>query len=85
MAAGLNNIGKTKKKSPRKDPVQAAIDYGIDIQALIDNAGRTIAERIKRHQIALNTVESLQKAKKETHLKLKTIKKLQKKKPDPNQ
>jgi len=57
-----NNSRKTKSKSAQADHLQAAIDYGIDVQALIDNAGRSCAERIKRHQIALNTVESLRKA-----------------------
>ena len=54
---------KIKNKSVKKDPVQAAIDYGIDVPALIDNIGRSFSERIKRHQIALNTVEKLQKVK----------------------
>lgn len=45
------------------DEIQAAIDYGIDIQALIDNLKRTPAERIRRHQIALNTANMLRKAK----------------------
>ena len=53
---------KKNNKSIQTDPVQAAIDYGIDISALIDNAGRSCAERIKRHQIALNTAEKLRKA-----------------------
>ena len=43
--------------------VQAAIDYGIDVQALIDNLKRTPEERVIRHQIALNAMEALQKAK----------------------
>jgi hypothetical protein len=42
---------------------QAAIDYGIDVQQLMDNLKRTPAERIRRHQMALNAVEKLQKAK----------------------
>jgi hypothetical protein len=43
--------------------IQAAADYGIDISMLIDNLKRTPAERIRRHQIALNTVKLLRKAK----------------------
>ena len=54
---------KTGSKSVKKDPIRAAIDYGIDVPALIDNIGRSFSERIKRHQIALNTVEKLQKVK----------------------
>lgn len=62
MAYKLHKKSKIKNKSVKKDPLQAAIDYGIDIPALTDNIGRSISERIKRHQIALNTVEKLQKA-----------------------
>lgn len=47
----------------RSDEIQAAIDYGIDISALIDNLKRTPAERIRRHQIALDTMKKLRKAK----------------------
>ena len=43
--------------------IQNAIDYGIDVQQLMDNLKRTPAERIRRHQMALNAVEKLRKAK----------------------
>jgi hypothetical protein len=46
-----------------KDPVQEAIDCGIDSAALRDNLALSPAERLRRHQIALNTVEMLQKVK----------------------
>jgi hypothetical protein len=62
MAVEQNKSRKTKSKSVQTDPVQAAIDYGIDVSALIDNAGRSCTERIKRHQIALNTAKRLRKA-----------------------
>ena len=48
---------------PRKDPIRAAADYGIDIPMLFDNIARTPAERIRRHQIALETFWALRKAK----------------------
>ena len=51
-----NNLRQPKK-------IQAAIDYGIDVSAIIENLKRTPAERIRRHQIALNTAEKLRKAK----------------------
>jgi len=51
---------KTNKRQPNE--VRAAIDYGIDVSMLIENLKRTPAERIKRHQIALETVEKLRKA-----------------------
>ena len=47
----------------QEDEVQAAINYGIDISMLIDNISRNHAERIRRHQIALNAVEKLRRAK----------------------
>ncbi len=55
------NKHKSKLRWPKE--VQAAIDYGIDIYALIANLKRTPAERIRRHQIALNTAQKLRKAK----------------------
>ena len=48
---------------PRKDPIRAAADYGIDIPMLIDNIARTPAERIRRHQIALETFKALRRTK----------------------
>ncbi|MCH8217131.1 MAG: hypothetical protein IH892_10195 [Planctomycetes bacterium] len=45
-----------------EDPVQAAADYGIDVSQLRDNLALSVAERLRRHRIALNTVEMLQKA-----------------------
>jgi hypothetical protein len=54
---------KTKKPSRKKDVNQAAIDYGIDIYAIKDNLKSSPAERIRRHQIALNIVEKFRKAK----------------------
>lgn len=48
---------------PRKDPILAAAEYGIDIPMLIANLARTPAERIRRHQIALETFRAFRKAK----------------------
>ena len=60
--------GKSKKagsvsRRPRKDPIQAAAEYGIDIPMLMANLARTPAERIRRHQIALEAFRVLRKAK----------------------
>jgi len=41
----------------------AARDYGVDIQMLQANLNRPVIERIRRHQIALDTFEKLRKAK----------------------
>jgi hypothetical protein len=53
----------SSKHSAHTDEIQAAADYGIDISMLIENLKRTPEERIRRHQIALNTVKLLRKAK----------------------
>jgi len=52
------------RKSTQQDEIQKAIDYGIDIKMLKANLKRTVAERIRRHQAALDLVRRLQKAKK---------------------
>jgi seryl-tRNA(Sec) selenium transferase len=82
---------KPRKNSNRHsayaDEIMAAIDYGIDISMLIENLKRTPAERIRRHQIALNTATKLRKAKKAMNrprdkqaiLQLEAIKKLKNK------
>jgi len=40
----------------------AAKKYGIDISMLVDNLALTPKDRIRRHQIALNTIEKLRNA-----------------------
>jgi len=62
MAEKDNHEKGCKNVSPQPDPIQAAIDYGIDVTVLRDNLGRTPAERIRRHQIALNTAKKLRQA-----------------------
>jgi hypothetical protein len=46
----------------QEDAVRAAREYGIDVAMLIDNLKRSPTERIRRHQIALETMEALQQA-----------------------
>jgi len=62
MAAKLKKSKMQKNKSQQIDQIQAAINHGIDISMLIQNIRRGYTERIVRHQIALNTVEKLRKA-----------------------
>jgi hypothetical protein len=50
-------------KKRTKDAVKAAEEFGIDIQALKDNLKLSCEQRIRRHQIALTTVEKLREAK----------------------
>jgi hypothetical protein len=63
MKQQKNKIAEIPPPGPRKDPIRAAADYGIDIPMLIDNMARTPAERIRRHQIALETFKALHKTK----------------------
>ncbi len=62
MAAKSKKNRMPKSKSLSTAEIQAAIDYGIDVSMLIDNINRSYTERIRRHQIALNTAEKLRKA-----------------------
>jgi hypothetical protein len=52
-----------KSVSGRDYRLKAADDYGIDIPALIENIKRSVFDRIRRHNIALNTAEKLREAK----------------------
>jgi hypothetical protein len=63
MKRRKNKIARNSPPKQRKDPIRAAADYGIDIPMLIANLARTPAERIRRHQIALETFRALRKAK----------------------
>jgi len=63
MGATRKSKNKTVENLLQSEQIQAAIDNGIDVQSLIDNLKRAPAERIRRHQIALNTVNMLRKAK----------------------
>jgi hypothetical protein len=62
MAHRRNNKS-AKNNAVKTDPVRAAAEFGIDIEALKDNLKLSCTERIRRHQIALNTVEKLRRAK----------------------
>lgn len=63
MRRGKNKANKIAPPRPRKDPVRAAAEYGIDIPMLIANLARTPAERVRRHQIALEAFRAFRKAK----------------------
>jgi len=63
MARKSNKNAKRMNNSRQMDPIQAATDYGIDVSMLADNLRRSVTDRIKRHQIALNTAKKLRKAK----------------------
>jgi hypothetical protein len=62
MAHRRNNKS-ANNNAAKADPVRAAAEFGIDVSALIDNLKLSPIERIRRHQIALNTVEKLRRAK----------------------
>jgi hypothetical protein len=63
MKSEKNKSRRIAVPQPRKDPIRAAAEYGIDIPMLIANLRRTPAERIRRHQIALDTFRMLRKSK----------------------
>ena len=53
-----------KKRTVKNKPdIANASDYGLDIAMLKANLKRTYAQRIRRHQIALDTMQKLRKAK----------------------
>jgi hypothetical protein len=63
MAEKAKKNVKNRIKSRQTDPLLIATDYGIDVSMLVDNLKRSVTDRIKRHQIALNATEKLRKAK----------------------
>jgi len=63
MARKSEENAEGKKIASQTDPIQAAIDYGIDVSMLADNLRRSVAERLRRHQIVLNMIKKLEKAK----------------------
>jgi hypothetical protein len=59
----MKQMKNKRMYKPRKDPIRAAAEYGIDIPMLMANLARTPAERIRRHQIALDTMKMLSNSK----------------------
>ena len=45
------------------DPIETAKAYGIDVSMLVDNLGRSVTERLRRHEIARRTAQMLRRAK----------------------
>ncbi len=60
-----NKTAKRVKK--RKDPIQKAIDYGIDVTLLYERLKLTPTERIEKHEQMLEFVEELRRAGKEKY------------------
>jgi hypothetical protein len=61
MARKQGQPARPRPPKPR-DAIEEAIVYGIDVAALRENLARTPAERLHRHQIALDRMRMLQKA-----------------------
>jgi len=64
----MRTVSGPSKSPPQTPPeptgaIRAAVEYGIDVEMLRANLALTPAERLRRHQMALNTVEMLRKAK----------------------
>ncbi|MBI3599846.1 MAG: hypothetical protein HY097_04290 [Nitrospinae bacterium] len=56
-----------QKKYKAKNPIQDAIEYGIDVTLLYEREDLSPTERIERHQQALEFVEELRRAGKNKH------------------
>jgi hypothetical protein len=56
---------RPQEQTPPEPPgaIREAVEYGIDVSLLRANLALTPAQRLRRHQIALNTVEMLREAK----------------------
>lgn len=52
-----------KAQAELPEAIREAAEHGIDVSMLRANLALTPAERLRRHQIALNTAEMLRKAK----------------------
>ena len=51
---------KTIEQLVAENPaLKAAQEYGVDVQALVDNLNRSVEERIRRHQISLNLFQQI--------------------------
>ena len=82
MAHRQNNKS-ARTNAVKADPVRAAAEFGIDIEALKDNLKLSYSERIRRHQIKLNAMIKSGKpikrpSDKRILLELEAIKKLRK-------
>ena len=62
MASKIGRDRRTKVGGDAAGAVEAAAAYGLDISQLRDNLALTVAERLRRHQMALDTIELLQRA-----------------------
>jgi len=61
VASPSESVSDLIKRIPE---LAQARDYGVDIPMLLANLNRPVIERIRRHQIALDTFDKLRKAKK---------------------
>lgn len=64
MAGSRDKSGRQQSASVRGCEIEAAAEYGVDVAQLEANVKRSVAERIRRHRIALGAVEKLREAKK---------------------
>jgi len=55
-------IRKRKNKTKPKDPIQVAVDFGIDLTLLYERLKLTPTERIEKHEQMLEFVEELRRA-----------------------
>lgn len=60
----------TQTKDKLKDPIQEAIDYGIDVTLLYQSLSLTSTQRMRRHDKFLKEIAELRKAGERKHGKL---------------
>ena len=63
MAEAIGTEKADAIPSEANEPIRAAAANGVDVGQLRDNLALTVAERLRRHQLALDVVETLQRAK----------------------
>ena len=59
---GQPEQSNVQKQPPSPDPIREAVEAGIDLSLLRANLALSPTERLRRHQIALDRMRLLQKA-----------------------
>ena len=63
MAEAIGSEKADAIPSEANEPIRTAAANGVDVGQLRDNLALTVSERLRRHQLALDVVETLQRAK----------------------
>lgn len=63
----INKVKEPTSNYKPKDPIQEAIDFGIDVTLLYERVKLSPTERIERHQQMLEFAEELKRARKKKY------------------